>query len=93
MRRCSQVNFVFFILVGFTFGAMQAAAGSDAQLLNVVFLGINACSMGFGLLCITSATLCLIFGREKALMGGGTTSEDSLQAMDVAIFNLKQKSH
>lgn len=49
--------------------------------------------MGFGLLCITSATLCLIFGREKALMGGGTTNEDSLQAMDVAIFNLKQKSH
>jgi len=89
----SQVTLIFVILIGFTFGAMQAATGSDAQILSIIFLGINACSMGFGLLCITSATLCLIFGREKALMGGGTTNEDSLQAMDVAIFNLKQKSH
>ena len=45
--------------------------------------------MGFGLLCITSSTLCLMFGRERALLGGGTTSEDAIQAMDKAIIILK----
>ena len=75
--------------LGFTFSAMTAAAGSDAQRLSMVFLAITACSMGFGLLCITSASLCLMFGREKALLGGGTFTEDALEAMDTAIFHLK----
>jgi len=57
---------------------MKAAAGSDAQILNLIFLAINACSMGFGLLCITSSTLCLIFGRERALLGGGSSNEDAI---------------
>jgi hypothetical protein len=34
-----------------------------------------------------------MFGREKALLGGGTLSEDALQAMDTAILHLKEKSH
>lgn len=72
---------------------MYAAAGTNNETLTMVFLAITASSMGFGLLCITSASLCLMFGREKALLGGGTTSEDSLQAMDTAIGHLKTKSH
>ena len=58
----------------------------------MVFLAINACSMGFGLLCITSSTLCLMFGQERALLGGGRKGEDALQAMDAAILILKTKS-
>lgn len=79
--------------LGFTFTAMAAATGSESQRLSMVFLAITACSMGFGLLCITSASLCLMFGREKALLGGGTVTEDALQAMDTAIAHLKKKSH
>jgi hypothetical protein len=77
--------------IGFTFGALNAAAGSDTHLLNMTFLAVNACSMGFGLLCITSSTLCLIFGQQRALLGGGG-SEDGMGAMDTAIKILKGKS-
>jgi hypothetical protein len=55
--------------IGFAFGAMYSAHGSEQHFLNLVFLSITACSMGFGLLCITTATLCLIFGTERALFG------------------------
>ncbi len=57
---------------------MKAAVGSDDHILSLAFLVLNACSMGFGLLCITTSTLCLMFGREKALMGGGGSNEDAI---------------
>jgi hypothetical protein len=37
--------------------------------------------MGFGLLCISTASLSLIFGKEKALMGGG----NALDVIDTSI--------
>ena len=66
--------------------------GSEAYILNMTFLSVTASSMGFGLLCITTATfvsddsladfVCqsLIFGTQRALMG-----EHALESMDIAI--------
>jgi hypothetical protein len=58
------------MLTGFTFGAMYAAQDSESFPLNLVFLVFTACSMGFGMLSITTSSFCLMFGREQALMGG-----------------------
>lgn len=44
--------------------------------------------MGFGLMCISTASLCLMFGTEKALMGHA----GALTSMDTAIDLLKIKS-
>lgn len=59
------------MLTGFTFGAMYSAADSnDSFPLDLIFLVFTACSMGLGMLTITIATFCLMFGKEQALMGG-----------------------
>ena len=44
------------LLTGFCFAGMRAAQGSDLWLLNMFYLAVTACSMGFGLLCISTAT-------------------------------------
>ena len=83
------------MLTGFCFGGMHAAQGSEAWRLNLVFLAVTASSMGFGLLCITTATFVsvsillltpscfqsLIFGTQRALMG-----DHALASMDTAII-------
>ena len=48
--------------------------------------------MGFGLLCTTGASLCLMFGYEKALLGGKDGTSSAFNAMDTAINTLKTKS-
>ena len=59
------------LLTGFAFGSLKAAAGGTIPVLNMVYLAATASSMGFGTLCISTASLSLIFGMEHALMGGG----------------------
>ena len=44
------------LLTGFCFGGMRAAQGSTLWVLNMFYLSMTACSMGFGLLCISTAT-------------------------------------
>lgn len=34
-----------------------------------------------------------MFGKEKALLGGGASQDDAIRAMDTAIKTLKQKSY
>jgi hypothetical protein len=44
------------MLTGFTFAGMRAAQGGEYPVLNMFYLAVTACSMGFGLLCISTAT-------------------------------------
>ena len=67
---------------------MHGAAGSDQHLLNMIYLTFTSFSMGFGLLTISTATFSLMFGTQKALMGG----EGALESMDIAITALREKS-
>ena len=77
------------LLTGFAFGSLSAAAGTPNPVLNLIFLAITASSMGFGTLCISTASFSLIFGQERALMGDG----DANDSMDRAIEMLKNKSY
>jgi hypothetical protein len=76
------------LLTGFAFGSLHGAAESDTEVLNIVYLATAACSMGFGMLCISTASLSMMFGREKALLGGG----EAMESFDTAIDILKAKS-
>ena len=44
------------LLTGFCFAGMRAAEGSTNYVLNGFYLSMTAISMGFGLLCISTAT-------------------------------------
>ena len=67
---------------------MRGATSTDIWQLQIVFLTFTSCSLGFGLLCITTASLSLIFGTQKALMG-----DQALTSMDVAVNMLKKKAY
>ena len=60
------------LIVGFSFGGLTAIKEFKGQQtsLNIVYLAATACSMGCGLLCITTASFCLMFGPGKALRAG-----------------------
>ena len=45
------------LLTGFCFAGMRAAAGGEYPILNMFYLAVTACSMGFGTLCISTASL------------------------------------
>ena len=77
------------MLTGFAFYSMRGAQDSDDTVLNIAYLATAACSMGFGTLCISTASLCIMFGNEKSLMGGG----EALKSLNEAIDTLKSKSH
>jgi len=77
------------LLTGFCFGAMRGAADGENKTLIMIYLAFTSCSMGFGLLTISTASFCLIFGNEKALMGG----VGALSSMEMAIDTLRAKSH
>ena len=76
------------LLTGFAFGSLQGAKGHDNETMVVVYLISVSVCMGFGLLCMSTATFCMIFGMERSLMG-----TEALESMDVAIESLKNKSH
>ena len=76
------------LLTGFCFGGMRAAAGSDLYILNMFYLAVTACSMGFGTLCISTASFSLIFGTQRALMG-----EQAYKSLDIAVATIKTKSY
>ena len=71
---------------------MHVGSDISAKVLVCGFLIVNACCMGFGLLCTTSSSFCLMFGSEKALRGGGQDLANAFSAMDTAIKILKEKS-
>lgn len=77
---------------GFAFAAMKVGSTAHSDLMVLPFLAINASCMGFGLLCTTGASLCLMFGSEKALLGGKEGTGEAFTAMDTAIVTLKKKS-
>ena len=73
------------LLTGFCFGGLVLEVESNS-VLTFGYLSATSFSMGFGLLCITIATFCLMFGQGRALRGEG------LEAIDTAIEQLKSKS-
>ena len=56
-------------------------------MLNMIYLIMTATSMGFGLLCMTTATLTLYLGPGKALRA------QSIAEIEETIEHMKNKSH
>ena len=67
---------------------MRGAGGTSSWILQVIFLAFTSISLGFGILCITTASLSLIFGTQRALMG-----HQALTSMDIAVDMLKRKAY
>lgn len=76
------------LLTGFSFGGMASIAEykGQATTLNILYLSATASSMGFGLCCITTASLCLMMGPGKALRA------QDIEQIDETINHLKTKS-
>mmetsp|Transcript_27821 Transcript_27821/g.32711 ORF Transcript_27821/g.32711 Transcript_27821/m.32711 type:complete len:103 (+) Transcript_27821:29-337(+) len=76
------------LLTGFMFAGMRAAEGGEFAILNLFYLAVTSCSMGFGTLCISTASFSMMFGTQRALMG-----EEAYKSMDIAVETMKQKSY
>ena len=76
------------LLCGFSFGGLTAIAEFKGQqaYLNAAYLVATSISMGFGLLCITTASFCLMLGPGKALRAG------SMKGIEETIEHMKDKS-
>ena len=77
------------LLCGFTFSgftAIKEFKGSQIN-LNTMYLVSTALSLGFGLLTVSTSSLCLMFGPGKALRA------QSLKGIEDTIETLKQKSY
>ena len=77
------------MLCGFTFAGFRAISEFKGEMiyLNMAYLTATACSLGFGLLCVTTASFCLMLGPGKALRAS------SMRGIEETIDTLKNKSH
>ena len=76
------------LLAGFGFGGLSAIKDYKGHhgVLNILYLVSTSCSMGFGLLCITTCALMLNLAPGKALMA------NSMETIDFTIDEMKTKS-
>jgi len=71
--------------LGFSFGGLVLEVEANMY-LSLFYLITTVFSMGFGLLCLTIGSFCLMFGQGRALRGEG------IQAVTEAIDNLQSNS-
>jgi hypothetical protein len=74
------------LFAGFCFGGLVINIEESTPVLNMAYLTSTCMAMGFGLLAITIASICLMMGPGKSLRG--KTPED----VDKAVDMLKDKS-
>ena len=75
------------LIAGFCFAGLALGEDSTTNLLNLGYLASTSTAMGFGLLCITVASFCLMMGPGRALRGV------SMEAIDEAVDHMKEKSY
>ena len=76
------------LLAGFCYGGLSAPISDKVNsFITFGFLSTTTCGMAFGLLCITIATFCVMFGPGLALRGA-----QGAESMHVAVENLKEES-
>ena len=77
------------LLCGFSFSGLSAIANYKGHqtYLNMGYLITTAISMGFGLLCVTTASFCLMLGPGKALRAS------SMKGIEETIEHMKEKSY
>mmetsp|Transcript_16330 Transcript_16330/g.27618 ORF Transcript_16330/g.27618 Transcript_16330/m.27618 type:complete len:216 (+) Transcript_16330:80-727(+) len=88
MRTFSTLTTEAALLCGFSFGGLSAIADfkGEHSNLNIGYLVATSTSMGCGLLCITTASFCLMLGPGKALRS------NSLKGVEETIEVMKTKS-
>ena len=76
------------LLAGFCYGGLSAPISDKVNsFITFGYLSTTTCGMAFGLLCITIATFCVMFGPGLALRGG-----EGAESMHKAVENLKIES-
>ena len=74
--------------LGFCYGGLNVIIDPKASsLVTFGYLSTTTCGMAFGLLCITIAAFCVMFGPGLALRGG-----DGAASMHKAVENMKSES-
>jgi hypothetical protein len=75
--------------LGFCFGGLSVGISDKiSTFITFGYLSTTACGMSFGLLCITIAAFCVMFGPGLALRGG-----EGPQSMHIAVDNMKKESY
>lgn len=76
------------LLAGFCYGGLSIAiSDSTSTIITFGYLSTTTCGMAFGLLCITIAAFCVMFGPGLALRGG-----EGAASMHKAVDNMKKES-
>lgn len=76
------------LLAGFAYGGLSVPISSKiSSLISFGYLSTTTMAMGFGLLSITIATFCQMFGPGLALRG-----KDGPESMHKAVDNMKEES-